>query len=185
MSRENADENEIFLPSLPRVQPPTPPPSSQLWRSWAYSFLVWLIGMNGPTCAAFGAGARLQWGSCPLGHPAGHSRGDWWPRLLKCVWGSSSWSCPTLCWSSPLTGRASAEAPNWTVKTHRAVWYITVDTDRPRDCPPPPLLLAALLSGGTNENLWPLYGTVSPIIIHSHALVTWRTEQCFWWQRMF
>lgn len=114
------------------------PLPSPLWRSWAYSFLVRLIGMNGPTCAAFRARARLQWGSCPLGHPAGHSRGDWWPRLLKCVWGSSSWSCPALCWSSPLTGRASAEASNWTVKTHRAVWYITVDTDRPRDRHPPP-----------------------------------------------
>lgn len=28
--------------------------------------------------------------------------------------------------------------PNWTVKTCWAVWYITVDTDRPRDTIPPP-----------------------------------------------
>lgn len=84
-------------------------PLSPLWRSWAYSFLVWLIGMNGPTCTAFWARLRLLRGSCPLGHHAGHSQGDWWPRLLKCVWGSSSWSCPALCWSFLLTGWASAE----------------------------------------------------------------------------
>lgn len=29
-----------------------------------------------------------------------------------------------------------SSAPNWTVKTHWAMWYINVDTDRPRDSLP-------------------------------------------------
>lgn len=82
-------------------------PSFPLWRSWAHTFLVWLIAMNEATCSALWAGPPRRWGSCPC-HPAGHSQGDWWPCLLKCVWGSSSWSCPGLCRSLPLTGRASA-----------------------------------------------------------------------------
>lgn len=132
--------------------------------------------MNGPTCAALWARPSFWawvggevWGSCPFGHPAGHGRGDWWPRLLMCVWGSGSWSCPALRWSFPLTGWGLSGAPNWTVKTHRAVWYITVDTDRPGDLLPLSLhccLEALMKICGHFES------TISHIIIHSHALVT-------------
>lgn len=74
-------------------------PSFLLWRSQAHTFLVWFMWMNGSTWAAlrvrprFGGGG----GSAPYS-PAGSSRRDWWPCLLICVWGSSSWSCLTLCW---------------------------------------------------------------------------------------
>lgn len=110
-------------------------PLSPLWRSWAYSFLVWLIGMNGPTCAAFWARPCFCRGPAPWPPRRSQSRRLMAPapevclrKLLLILSGS------LLVFPTDRLGLS--RAPNRTVKTHRAVWYITVDTDRPRDLLP-------------------------------------------------
>lgn len=151
MSREMLMKMRFFSPPCPGCNPFSP-----LWRSWAYSFLVWLIGMNGHTCAAFWARPSFCGGPAP------------WPPC----WSQSGRlmaPAPEVCLRKqllilsgtllvfPTDWPGLSSAPNWTVKTHRAVWYITVDTGRPRvSISPPPPTFPALLSGGANENLWPL-----------------------------
>lgn len=175
VSREMLMKMRFFSPPCPGCNP-----LFLLWRSQAYSFLVWLIGMNGLTCAAFRARPSFRRGLAPWPPCRSQSR-----RLMA--------QAPEVCLRKQLlilsdsllvfpTDRLGlSRAPNWTVKTHRAVWYITVDTDRPRDSLPlsPHCCLEALMK------ICGHFRAVSHIIIHSHALVTLQTEQCFWWQRMF
>lgn len=52
-------------PSLPAQGEPPPPLLSPLWRSRAHLFLVRLIGMNGPTCAASEPGLGFHGGPAP------------------------------------------------------------------------------------------------------------------------
>lgn len=118
------------------------PPSSQFnsfpprWRSQAYSFLIQLIGMNGPTCAAIWARPPLLCGSCPPRPPCRSQSGRLmapvcevclrkWPLILSGF---------LLVFSTDRPGLS--RAPNCTVKTHRAAWCITVDAHGPRETPP-------------------------------------------------
>lgn len=126
-----------------RFLPPTVPAVrglllSLLWRSQAHSFCAGLIGMNAPfRLQPYEAGVLRQ---VLLPRPPRQvaAGGDGWRRLLKCVWGSRSWSCPALLCSFPLTGRRLGGAPNWTVRTGQAARYITVVAAEARR--PAPLL---------------------------------------------
>lgn len=145
--QRNADENEIFLPSLPWVEPLLP--TVKVMSLFIFSLAdrdEWPYLRSLPSPGPASAGVL------PLGHPAGHSRGDWWHRLPKCVWGSSSWSCPALRWSFPLTGRASAELLIERLRLTGLCDTSLLIQAGPETCSP----LPALLSGGANENLWPL-----------------------------
>lgn len=140
--QRNADENEIFF------SPPCPGcnPLSPLWRSQAYSFLVWLIGMNGPTCAAFWARPGFCGGPAPWPPCRSQSGRLMAPAPEVCLRKQLLiLSGPLLVF--PTDRRGLSRAPNWTVKTHRAVRYITVDTDRPGDSLPlsPRCCLEALM----------------------------------------
>lgn len=130
VSREMLMKMRFFSPPYPQCNPFSP-----LWRSWAYSFLVRLMGMNGPTCAALWARQRFC-GVLPPWPPCRSQSG----RLMA--------PAPEVCLRKQLlilsgsvlvfpTDRLGlSRAPNWMVKTQRAVWYITVDADRPRDLLP-------------------------------------------------
>lgn len=154
-----------------RFLPPTVPAVrglllSLLWRSRAHSFCAGLIGMNAPFGLQPYEAGVLRQVLLPLAPHWVAVGGDWWRRLLKCVWGSPSWSCPALRRLFPLTGRRLGGAPNWTVRTGRAVWYITVDADaacKPAPAPPPlsctrSLPTTSVLLHGTPEALMKICG---------------------------
>lgn len=91
--------------------------------------------MNGPTCAAFWTRPSFCRGPAPWPPHRSQSGRLMAPATEVCLRKQLLILSVSLL-VFPTDRLGLSRAPNWTVKTHRAVRYINVDTDRPRDLLP-------------------------------------------------